>query len=251
MHISPTGRAQVEIVGYLPFLVLQSNENNTVVGVDGVKVVLQTHNMVAIVPAYDPKQPESTLLYLPAEATYVSSLVVLEAACRTPLRPSDMPRSEVAKYTWLDRWFTAKLWQYPHWWEGTPHLRRVNLYSRPMRQVPAGSNVLSEEARENNIRWYIVGHELLRVQVTLRAADLPSQGLDPVCEGLVGRVVKWAPAGEGPDEPMLFHVVVEGRSPFEQLGMGVDLEEHEVRLASRRYGVRSASERCAPARLGE
>ena len=71
-----------------------------------------------------------------------------------------MPRPEVATYTWLDRWFTAKLWQYPHWWEGNPLLRRVNLYSRPMRQVPAGSNTLSEEAKENNIRWLIRGRAL-------------------------------------------------------------------------------------------
>ena len=42
--------------------------------------------------------------------------------------------------------------------------------------------------------------------------------------------MKWTPAIEA-DDVALFHVRVDGVSPFAELGMGVDLEEHEVVIA--------------------
>jgi hypothetical protein len=122
------------VVGYLDYLVLQCNETNTVVTKHG-PVVRETCRMVGIVPLYDPMQPEASLYYSPNEATYISSLDVLEAAKACPTRPETMHAPVVRKYTSLDKWFAFHGALFAHWWEGDPFVPRYNIYSRPMRQV--------------------------------------------------------------------------------------------------------------------
>ena len=126
---------ETTIVGYLPYLVLQANATNTMLTPNGKKKVVDTNYLVGIVPKYDPANPEASLLYSPSEATYISSMEVLREARSQPTRPAHMPLARVRIYTQADLWFGFNGWQYPHWWVGDPFVLRMNLYSRPMRQV--------------------------------------------------------------------------------------------------------------------
>ena len=211
---------EVSMVGYLPFLVLQSNVSNKLRRPDGTSAVVDTASMVHVVPLYDPCHPEASLLYSSTEATVLSSLELISAAKANPLRPSEIHSPGVRKYSARDKWFIFNGWQFPHWWQGDPLIPRVNLFSRPARQVPAGSNTMSAEAKETNVRWHVSGHAYVGRLVQLHCSELPEQGMSAAVDGATGRIVKWAPAVEE-DDIVLFHVRVDGVSPFEELGLGI------------------------------
>lgn len=109
-------------------------------------------------------------------------------------------------------------------------------------QVAAGSNASSDEAKAEAIRWRFEGHEYLGRAVTMRAADLPTQGLTAASEGAVGTIIKWAPAEEAGDT-VYFRAQFPGKKPWEELGMGVDLEEHEMLVALKAHNTRGGAER--------
>ena len=221
---------QVTIFGYLPFLVLQANKSNQLRQPDGSVVTTETDKLVHIVPDYDPTHPEASLLYAPSEATVVSSMEIVAVAAKFQERPTHIHRPGIRKYDWSDGWFIANAWQFPHWWEGDPSVPRVNLRSRPMRQVPSGCNLMTQDDIEYNIRWYIDGHAFIGQEVKLLLEDLPEQGLSAESNGAKGRITKWAPAAEE-DEVDLFWVVVENVTPFKELGMGIGLEQYEAERA--------------------
>jgi hypothetical protein len=225
---------EVSIVGYLPYLVLQCNSTNTVLAADGSKVKLATDHMVGVVPVYDCAHPVYSLVYEPAQATYLASTQLIADAVRCPERPQSVHPEGVMLYNSSHGWFAFNGWQFPHWWVGDPWILRVNLYSRPMRQVPAGSNVSDTDSVANDIRWKLTGHDFVGKTLVVRGECLPEQVIEAESEGAVGTVVKWAPNVELVEkgEVALFRLHVPGADPFGNLGgedgSGLDLEEYEV-----------------------
>ena len=100
-----------------------------------------TRHLIGVVPDYDPQAPESSLVYAGHEATYISSQEVIAAARKQQTRPPSM-LSKVGKWMFdhTDKWIIFRGWQFPHQYVGDPLVRRVHIFSRAMRQVPAGSN---------------------------------------------------------------------------------------------------------------
>ena len=134
-----------ELVGYLPYVVLQCNKTNKISQGNGIKredwESVATDNLIGVVPDYDPENPELTLLHGVGDATYLSSQDLIAAAQQLQTRPRSMP-SHVGKwmYDHMDRWIIFRGWQFPHRYVGDPLVRRVHLFSRAMRQVPTGAN---------------------------------------------------------------------------------------------------------------
>ena len=102
---------------------------------------MPTNNLIGVAPDYDPENPEHSLLYVGSDATYFSSLDVIADAQQHQTRPQSMPE-KVGRwmYDHADKWIIFRGWQFPHRYLGDPLVRRVHLFSRAMRQVPAGAN---------------------------------------------------------------------------------------------------------------
>ena len=136
--------SKVSVVGYLPYIILQCNKSNVISWADGTsrhKEKYDTEYKIATMPEYDAAQPEATLLEEPSLASFkTSTQVLLDARC-TPSRPSSMHSTGVRRYGEVDGWIIFRGWQFPHRFVGDPFVRRVHIFSRAMRQVPAGTNV--------------------------------------------------------------------------------------------------------------
>lgn len=135
---------EVSILGYLPYLVLQPCTNAEVAWADGrnsFKEKMPTHKHVGTVPDYNKWDPERTLVYEPSEATYFSSLKIIQAAKAMPERPAHMPASGMELCDHSDGWIIFRGWQYPHRFTGDPRVRRINMFSRALRQVPTGAAI--------------------------------------------------------------------------------------------------------------
>ena len=134
----------VTIYGYLPYIVLQPCRQPLLKWADGetsFKEKVDTFGYVGIVPDYDKLHPESSLVSEPSESTYVSSLEIIRMAEALPDRPVHMPQEGIEFFDHSDGWIIFRGWQFPHKFQGDPRVRRVNFFSRAMRQVPTGCSI--------------------------------------------------------------------------------------------------------------